>query len=289
MRANNSNCGACGEACVDANCIAGVCVPICGIPGEACDTDDECCPGAVCGEASTCCSELGGRCAIDTDSCSDEYVCQNSVVCVPEAGDCASSSECCGSMTCDEEESTCVPACSAYVGDACPSGEDWQCCVGDCFPNTQICCANPLDPCTQASDVCDSANQICGTSFDGTQNVVCVKALGQSGSNAECCSGLIHLGAVDTFSKCVAQPSPALPTNAWLLGGWANGSGSLLYSCSLTLGTPNSCQDSIQCTSDQHCIYAGHQWNGSAWTNSITSAQAGFCHAAVAPAPTTCP
>lgn len=275
LRTDNGNCGACGEACVDANCVAGICVPICNVPGETCENDDECCPGSVCSGESTCCSELGGQCAVDSDACSEDYVCQNSVVCVPQDGDCENSSDCCGTMTCDDEEGTCIPACSAYVGDACPSGQGWECCVGDCFESGNYCCGNPQDPCTQNTDACNQAEQLCGTGFDGSTNVVCVKQDSTGAfSNADCCQGLLHAQVDDTQGECIVAPT--VPTDAWVIGNWDGSATTPHYICSLPLaGT--SCGVDIQCGLSDICLTWGQQWNGTAWVNKLVGASTGIC------------
>lgn len=176
LQTDESNCGACGEACpAGATCVESAC-SFCKADGENCQGSHQCCDslpwgclGGVC--RNTCGTELtwcGDRCTnIDIDpancgacgracatglDCLNGRCCERFSCCRDYGEACASEGECC--------DTPCTGgACCRPLHHRCSYPE--ECCSGFCTGTGGFCCPPGGDCCQPYGSRCNSASDCC--------------------------------------------------------------------------------------------------------------------------------
>jgi hypothetical protein len=184
-------CSASGECCngfCDPNLLAapegdavdlamGLCAtPSCGLPGQECQSRDDCCPDSFC-------VPLPG---FGVSIC-------NADECLPEAFPCTEARQCCSGV-CNTELGQCVPpaGCQFGLGEACDTTNELSCCDGFCDKAEARCCRYGGSPCFGPDECCDGAclviDATMGFSICVPNNPQCAPDGSGCGEDGECCS-----------------------------------------------------------------------------------------------------
>jgi hypothetical protein len=159
----------------------------CGLVGDACAGNSDCCsndcdPNAhICLSQTSMCKSTGDTCTQPNDCCT--LTCNNGVcggACIPDNMTCVNNGDCCSSQCvggmCKPLNTTCATA-----GNPCVAGDGGagNCCSGFCKNGT---CSVSASYCTQVGDVCFSP--------------------------ADCCTGVCTKAAGATAGTCATLNSP---------------------------------------------------------------------------------
>lgn len=178
---------------------SGTCNALCRMPGESCDDNSGCCPGAACTDGA-CCVTKGESCGEGAGCCGGLSCTDGACSCIDEGGACGDTDEvCCNGMSCDAT-GHCRAACAGPVGACQPLGgactSNGDCCAsGRCEDG--VCTGAEPATCASEGQACASESDCCGSEAAGSR-FSCVP---QADGGSECRFG--RLGqACDDARRC---------------------------------------------------------------------------------------
>jgi hypothetical protein len=243
---------------------------VCGVVGDPCGCDNDCCAGDGC-SYGYCRLPIDAGC-IGNPDCASGNCLQAQCICSPAGSVCVSSNDCCGGFGCQRIE----PDAGWIEGECCNPvdagcGQNSDCCGQNCHSGKCQCV--PINvlyntgPCRADSDCCSGR---C------SRGLCCQLRDGGCQTNGDCCFGACNGGfcgcSSQNFGACGEGADCCPPLGCVSSANYGNGANVCCLGTGQTCQSPNDCC-SGDCT-NQQCVCLG---NGSSCGNGGSCCDGGIC------------
>lgn len=131
---------------------------VCSMSGDTCAGGENCCPGLVCNDGSTCGCVRNAQSCGAAALCCDGTTCKDGACCADQAQACTGNSDCCSGLGCESGACTCH-----NESEVCGAGLA-PCCSGTSCDGTGHCramCATSVGACQPFGASCTADSECC--------------------------------------------------------------------------------------------------------------------------------